>query len=406
MSVAGASDFDDPPTGTGLFEFPTLMQSELVALADAPRPKTSAEWSDYFDRVHHFTDSVRTLPDQTPRVATIQAENSALVEVNEELRKKELRSGRIIDMLQDQLATANSGDSDRPSKRREKIPDPALFSGAGGQQKFDSWMASMNIKFDIDADRFSGEKHKLGYLFGRLEGSAKQLLRPYFNSADGSIGIATVKDALDILRQHYEDPDRLKTAEFEIKRLRQKNNTFSQYLSDFSRLAAELNWNSDAKLSLLREGLSSELKTALVYRDVPNNFDDFAALCMKQDNQLRRYDVEHRRSGTTSATTFRPFTTSATSSLPVLPASVGSARPLGPEPMDLSSSTRGPLTAEERLRRIQESLCLYCGKGGHVVRDCPENRKPKSRLPILRVAEASVSDVGTGSTDNSDSPKN
>ena len=30
-----------------------------------------------------------------------------------------------------------------------------------------------------------------------------------------------------------------------------------------------------------------------------------------------------------------------------------------------------PLTAEERKRRIDGKLCLYCGQAGHQAKDCP-----------------------------------
>src|SRR5690606_33397785 len=186
------------------------------------------------------------------------------------------RPEKVVDALPAASASGNS------SVRREKIPDPVLFSGEGGQKAFDEWLASMVIKFDIASDRFDRNRHKLAYLFGRTEGAAKQLLKPCFSS-DASIALDNVESAYKILRQHFEDPDRIRTAEFEIKRLRQRNSPFSEYLSQFTRLAAELNWNDEAKLSLLREGISQELKQALLYCDVPDNYDGFVALCMKRD---------------------------------------------------------------------------------------------------------------------------
>ncbi|SAL95628.1 hypothetical protein [Absidia glauca] len=46
---------------------------------------------------------------------------------------------------------------------------------------------------------------------------------------------------------------------------------------------------------------------------------------------------------------------------------------LTPEP-----TKRAPLTVEERQRRITHRLCLYCGKPGHIVYNCPSRpTRPK-----------------------------
>ena len=46
---------------------------------------------------------------------------------------------------------------------------------------------------------------------------------------------------------------------------------------------------------------------------------------------------------------------------------------------------RGKLTPEERKYRMDNNLCLYCGKPGHKAQDCraPPNRFPKA--PIRRI---------------------
>ena len=36
------------------------------------------------------------------------------------------------------------------------------------------------------------------------------------------------------------------------------------------------------------------------------------------------------------------------------------------------------LTPEEKKRRMEEGLCLYCGEGGHRVPNCP--KKPNQRI--------------------------
>ena len=56
----------------------------------------------------------------------------------------------------------------------------------------------------------------------------------------------------------------------------------------------------------------------------------------------------------------------------------------GPAPMDIGR-VRGPLTNEEKQRRRAQGLCLYCGKSGHLVKDCRAPGKKLHPTPIKQV---------------------
>jgi len=48
----------------------------------------------------------------------------------------------------------------------------------------------------------------------------------------------------------------------------------------------------------------------------------------------------------------------------------------------------GKLTAEERQRRIDNKLCLFCGGTGHMARDCPKrNKDSKARSATTKATE-------------------
>ena len=47
---------------------------------------------------------------------------------------------------------------------------------------------------------------------------------------------------------------------------------------------------------------------------------------------------------------------------------------------------RGPLTSEEKQRRRAQGLCLYCGKAGHLVRDCQAPGKRGRPTLVKQVA--------------------
>jgi len=51
--------------------------------------------------------------------------------------------------------------------------------------------------------------------------------------------------------------------------------------------------------------------------------------------------------------------------------------------LDASSSTKfKPLTPEERKRRYDNNLCLYCGEGGHRATECPKKKNKGNKKSI------------------------
>ena len=56
----------------------------------------------------------------------------------------------------------------------------------------------------------------------------------------------------------------------------------------------------------------------------------------------------------------------------------------GPAPMDIGR-IRGPLTSEEKQCRRAQGLCLYCGKTGHLVKDCQGPGKKGRPTPVKQI---------------------
>ena len=51
---------------------------------------------------------------------------------------------------------------------------------------------------------------------------------------------------------------------------------------------------------------------------------------------------------------------------------------------------KGPISQQEKSRRIAEGLCWYCGESGHLRVDCPKKPKPESIVTISRYQAPSV----------------
>ena len=51
---------------------------------------------------------------------------------------------------------------------------------------------------------------------------------------------------------------------------------------------------------------------------------------------------------------------------------------------------KGPISQQEKSRRITKGLCLYCGESGHLHVDCPKKPKPESVATIGHYQAPSV----------------
>jgi len=146
----------------------------------------------------------------------------------------------------------------------------------------------------------------LAYTVGFLKGKAYEQILPLID--EGNINIASVEALITLLKNAFGDPDRVRTAERNLQSLRQKNRNFSDYLADFQRYAAEVSWNDSAKRTSLYEGLSAELKDALVTLDTRDELDQYIML-LKRVDKIRARAAERKES---SSTWRSPTTTTTT----------------------------------------------------------------------------------------------
>jgi len=167
-------------------------------------------------------------------------------------------------------ALANTGGPALPGAERppirESIPKLQEFDGSHDQLR--PVIAQLLTKFVSDPHEFVDVQHWLGYAVGFLKGKAYEQIFSLID--EGHINIASVVALITVLKNAFGDPDRVCSAERNLHSLRQKNRNFSDYLADFRRYAAEVSWNDPAKRSSLYEGLSAELKDALLTLDTPD----------------------------------------------------------------------------------------------------------------------------------------
>ena len=269
--------------------------------------------------------------------------------------------------------------------RAPKLNPPKPFDGTRAEYK--SFIMQLNLIFNSDPARYTGtnaDNAKIAYAASYLSGSAKEWFQPHVNETTGAISFPTWTEFVAALRAAFEDPDAYQTAYNKISTLKQEKDC-SSYYATFVPLATVLGIDERTKISFFKKGLNAELKKALSYQiTLPTGFDEFVQACIKIDNQIRANtearDAIPRTQGGQFAPT--PSTSTGTHS----------------GPMDLSgaryrSQKRGPVTDQEKKRRRDNNLCLYCGSSGHWASQCPHKRsrgKPSAAAAVTATSEGGV----------------
>lgn len=190
----------------------------------------------------------------------------------------------------------------------------------------------------------------------------------------------------------FADPDQYATAEREIENLNQRGSC-SSYYSQFVALIAQLGWTEDSvKIHYFRRGLKDSIKDNLVGKDCPTTISEFAALCVKLDNQIearRREKFFLPESSKQLPTFLRPQIMSHFQK-PIENHTSDTPQPMSnqpvSDPMELDAASR-------KSYRRANNLCTYCGVSGHWVRDCGKLKSRDTRIVAAALSTDSDKDL-------------
>jgi hypothetical protein len=243
----------------------------------------------------------------------------------------------------------------------------------------------------------------MAYTFNRLQGRVQAQVLPFIKGE--TIELKDAEDIIRILQNAFGDPDPVATARTKLANLKQGKKEFNAYFAEFQMLVSKLNWNEDAKLDALREGISYDLRRLLLRRTKKLSFNELVALCQETDTESRAIHLSEGRSHQhqryhqnhshprTPTTIMTPTNYTAASSASQTP---------DPDAMDLSATVgRGKISEQERTARLREGNCLYCGGVGHMARHCPnKNRNPFRAAGAQVTSQQNQNLPDTGSNPN------
>ncbi|MGL4480584.1 MAG: reverse transcriptase domain-containing protein, partial [Aeromonas veronii] len=195
---------------------------------------------------------------------------------------------------------------------------------------------------------------RIAFVCSLLSGKALEWANTVW--VNGQTAFTSFDEFLRHFREIFEHAEGGKEAGELLLALRQGKQTAVDYALTFRTLAAQTFWVEDMLKLLFRKGLNTDLQPELACRDEGRSLNSFNGLAIRIDNLIRSR---------------RPTRNSLPRSVfpPVTPET---------EPMQIGFAR---LSQEERERRIQQRLCLYCGQAGHMRSPCPV--RPSSRNPSM-----------------------
>ena len=248
--------------------------------------------------------------------------------------------------------------------REPNLPCPKPFEGDLSLCR--GFVAQCEFLFLHQASRYTSSEARVALIVSLLSGRALQWAVATLskNPAIASDYAAFLSEFRLVFDHPADGPD----AASRLHSLTQGARSVADYAVEFRILAAESRWDDLALLSAFRRGLNDTIKD-LILRDRPTTLAALINVALQVDDRLRERRQERARRPTPSVS--NPPRVDTTSIPRLSPQTAKSSTPLvspsDAEPMQLG---RSRLTPEVREKRVRDRLCLYCGKGGHFIREC------------------------------------
>jgi hypothetical protein len=267
--------------------------------------------------------------------------------------------------LSTQAAFKPTTTQDPVNNKEPRISLPDKFDGT--RSKFRGFVNQIRLITFLQPQRYPTEESRVGLVGTLLTGQALSWFAPLFEKR--SPILSSFEVFLNAFAEAFGEHDKVRWATTKIRSLRQGSRSASVYASEFRQVACDINWDEAALMSQFHWGLQDDVKDLLLSLPDPQNLNEAISQAVKCDNRLFQ-----RRQDQRSWTSSKQYIASSHSTTSTTVADSH----LGPEDMQVDATRFKRLTTQEKKRRIDEDLCLYCGEAGHKAIDCPKKQNRRT----------------------------
>jgi hypothetical protein len=290
---------------------------------------------------------------------------------------------------------------DSPEIPTPMMKKPDTFDGSE-PHKLNNFILLCNLYFRRNS-AFSDDEDKATFALSHLRGTALELFEPaILDSSETPDWFNDWSAFVRTLRTHFGPLDPAANAENDIDNLKMsENHHIVEYNVKFNRLAIQTGWDDSVLRHRYYSGLAERIKDIMGQQGKPSTLSAMKNLAHSIDaRHWERFREKSRSENPTPHSSIDlhtepdPPTSSKHNSTP--PEFSDMLR----NPFTISDilGKDGKLTTQERQRRFDNNLCLFCGGTGHMVNACP-----KSLAKAFAAKAMEDSDSGNSDPENSDS---
>ena len=251
-----------------------------------------------------------------------------------------------------------------------RLQEPDTFDGLD-VNKLPVFILQCSLHFQDHANAFSSSRAKVAYTLSFLMGPARGWFEPGLFDPSPPPGVHNWDLFCTKLESNFGPFDPIRKAKAEIKTLvMAKGSHSATYFMEFNHLASRIQWGDHALLRQAYKGLACCIKNEMVHHNQPVTLLDLHKLIQAINYCYWEWKTEitHKANPTSEVD---PKGNPKTARNPEA-ASKGKAlenpRP-GPDLTGKLGKDR-KLTPQEHQRGMDNSLCLFCGKTGHIAKEC------------------------------------